>query len=137
MKELGCFENDIRGVLEEYNKSPEMTEERFQAMYKSARRGYLGAVCDSTWNCFAESPGADARFRLALMEPSISGLPAEFDVDYLCDNGISAGAVFAFAYYALTGKPISGAEMFRNMSMLNHLQNDMMNSVLDKLEKKG
>ena len=69
-----------------------------------------------------------------MMNPQMTGLPSEFSSDYLSSNGISAGAVFAFAYFALTNKKVD-TKLFRTMSMLNHYQVDLMNNTLQKYDK--
>ena len=133
--ELKIYEDAVVNFLKVYNKYPNMSEDEVNTLVVKARRDYLNTVCDKIWNSFAvSSPKIHTRFRLALMNPSMTGLPDEMNVDYFSRNGISAGAVFAFAYFALTDKRVDSTKMFHTMSTLNHYQDDLMNEVLKKYD---
>ena len=133
--ELEVYENAVINFLKIYNENPEMQENEINALVLKARQNYLNAVCDRIWSSFAvSSPNIHTRFRLALMNPSVTGLPDEMDVDYFSENGISAGATFAFAYFALTDKRVDSTKMLHTMSTLNHYQNDLMNEILKKYD---
>jgi len=133
--ELACYDDGVKKFTEAYKTNPEMPEKQLDEFARVARCNYLNAVCDSVWNSFAvSSPSVHAQFRLALTNPQITGLASKFDVDYLCKNGISAGVTFAFAYFALTGKSVATIKLSKTMSMLNHYQNDLMDSVLLKYD---
>lgn len=110
--------------------SMQSSDEDIDKMVAAIRREYLNSVFDAIWASFrASSPTIETKMRLAMMSPSITGLPEEFDIEYFDCNGISAGCTFAIAYYALTGKSISNKE-YKTCSMLNHYQNDLMQNVL-------
>jgi hypothetical protein len=132
VNELPKYEAAIKTLIEKSN-NPEIPQEKVSKSARYARCDYLNAVSDAIWNSFAvSSPSIHARYRLAMMSPRMTGLPEEFDLDYLCDNGISAGIVFALSYFAITNKTVSNTKMFKIMSMLNHYQTDLMNDILKK-----
>ena len=133
---LNTYEHEIQQILRRYQMRPKMSESELSHLTLQARRNYLNAVCDSIWSSFSVSnPNTHARFKLALMSPQMTGLPEEINVDYLNTNGISAGVVFALAFFALTNKQINSPKLFRTMSILSHYQNDLMESVLTKFDK--
>ncbi|HIX65300.1 MAG TPA: hypothetical protein H9736_03540 [Candidatus Anaerotruncus excrementipullorum] len=134
INELPQYDTAIKDFLNSAN-DPNISDETINKLYLDARRNYFDAVCCHILNSFSiSSPNIYARFKLAMMNPQMTGLPSEFSSDYLSSNGISAGAVFAFAYFALTNKKVD-TKLFRTMSMLNHYQVDLMNNTLQKYDK--
>ena len=113
-------------VIEE--TSPPSSEEIANtALYN--RKRYFNAVSDLVLEPLHDSPILKTRLTLAYYDPSITGLPDSFNLDYLAESGTSAGVLFALCYFCLTNKPIKESDM-KILSELNHYQNDLMESVL-------
>lgn len=129
--EIGIY----KSAVEKFAFDDTLTEDEINKKAMESRKEYLNAVFDAMWASFrASSPAIAERLKIALITPTICGLPEMFDVDYLDDNGVSAGCAFAMCYFAMTGKAIAVKDM-RVCSMLNHFQNDLMNKALDDFEK--
>ena len=107
----------------------------FDRAAHAERKEYYNAVFDAMWASIkASAPAIEARLRLAFMSPGITGLPPEVSIEYLDDNGISAGPTYAFCYYAITGKKVAAKDL-KIMSKLIHFQADLMNNALAELDE--
>lgn len=128
---LGTYRSEITTSLEKFS-SGSLSDDAFNQELTTARRNYFNSVYDAVWASFrVSSPTIEQRMRLAMFSPEMTGLPPEFDLDYFAKNGISAGCTYAIAYFAFSNKTISPRD-FRDCSMLNHYQVNLMNSVLNK-----
>lgn len=128
---LDVYREEVKAAGEQFSTaSAASTEEHFL----SARRSYLNSVFDAMWEALPKGCAADARIRIAMSNPGITGLPPNFSLDYLAEFGFSAGVTFAFFYYALWGTPVQSVRVSRIMSKLNHKQNDLMNMVLAEFD---
>ena len=133
--EIGTYKQGVQEFLDALKQNEDMVDEEKDKYIIAARKDYINAVCDSMFSSFRiSSPNIDERLRLAISSPQITGLPDEFSIEYMDDYGISAGAVFAFCYYAVTNKKVTTKKTIRTMSMLNHYQNELMNSVLAEFD---
>lgn len=108
-----------------------VSEEDIERNALLSRQTYLNAVCDLVWEPLHNSPALKARLNCALYSPSITGLPDSYALDHFCDYGISAGAVFAIAYFCLTDKPVMPQD-YEMLSSLNHYQNSLLSSIIAK-----
>ena len=134
---LPQYETSIDPIIAEMASGKEYDDDELKNRMWPLRIDYLDAVCDSISNGYkVSSPAIAARFQLALMSPAMTGLPSEFNIDYFCENGISAGLVFGLAYFALSNKKVDNPKFYRTMSMLNHFQTDLMNESLGKVAAK-
>ncbi len=131
INEIGIYKSEVMDLLNEYCNDTDVPTSKLMHV----KRNYFYAVFDAMWTTLrVSSPTVDARVRLALMAPTLTGLPAEFTVEYIGDNGISAGATFAICYYALSNQEINLFKEAKTLSMLNHFQNDLMNRALGEIE---
>ena len=128
---LYIYENSIALFLKvvEDTSPPSCDEVASEALYN--RKRYLNAVSDLVLEPLHDSPSLKARLTLAYYDPSITGLPDRFDLDYLSESGTSAGVLFALCYFCLTNKPIKESDM-KTLSELNHYQNNLMELVIKK-----
>lgn len=116
---LGDFENRIRGFLKSNGKIDE-------ELYMKIRNSYL----DDVTNCIAKSLNTTSReyclFMSILVNPSAAGYD-EIDTN----QSIMAGSAYALAYYAVFRKKAKPQICIQ----LNHMQNQIMESVLQKLDQ--
>lgn len=89
------------------------------------RKQYLDSTAHRAFNRISKNPKVAALIESLLKTPSKCG----YDID--TENGISAGTAYAIAYFALTHRVAPGGDCIT----LNHHQNNLMDSVLDKIEK--
>ena len=61
------------------------------------------------------------------------GFPEEL-LDHMREYGISAGLTFGFVYTAITNKSVDNPKITREISFLNHYQNQIVNEVLADLD---
>ncbi|MBQ2614411.1 MAG: hypothetical protein IJB80_03660 [Clostridia bacterium] len=114
-------------ILENMDKLNDCDEESANGLLTSIRREYLNEVADSVINTFrVSSPNISSRIQLVFMSPQVCGYDIKFD------NGIMAGSVFAICYYAIKNKIAPANICIR----LNHIQNDIMDEVLQEIESK-
>lgn len=133
-KQSVVYEKEIISVLPQLEKLT--SEEDIQEIMVPARSAYFNACFDMLSDTLETiSPVIFSKMRLCMLEPSISGVPENFSVEYLCKYGISAGVAFAFAFYAIKGKPINLLKDAKTLSFLNHYQNDIMNTILYKIDQ--
>lgn len=112
-------------ILENMDKLNDCDEESTKGLLTSIRREYLNEVADSVINTFrVSSPNISSRIQLVFMSPQVCGYDIKFE------NGIMAGSVFAICYYAIKNKVAPANLCVR----LNHIQNDIMNEVLQEIE---
>lgn len=76
--------------------------------------------------------GAGSKAGLAMQSPQVTGLPEEFDLDYLLDSGPKVGYYFAFYYYAVTGNQISLDDYGKYIRPLNKYQLDLLTDRLKR-----
>lgn len=113
-------------ILENIDKLNVCDEESAVALLMSIRHEYLNEVADSIINIFrVGSPNIASRIQLVFMSPQMCG----YDINF--ENGIVAGSVFAICYYAIKNKVAPANVCVR----LNHIQNDIMDEVLQEIEK--
>lgn len=117
-------------------KNNELADADIEKVALDVRKDYFNTVFDSVVTSFrASAPIVATRIQLALSSPCMTGLPEEFNVEYLDKTGISAGCTFALCYFALTNKQLTYRD-FSVCSALNHYQNRLMDKVLDELEQR-
>lgn len=134
VNKLPIYEDDIRTLVRKYGLDDDSCNAEVENEFLEARINYMNEVCDSITDSLSiSSPNFFTRFKIALMQPQITGLPTEFNTQYFCDNGISAGIVFALAYYSLTNKTVDDPKLIRTISMVSHYQHDLMTDVLHKI----
>lgn len=86
------------------------------------RKRYLNSVLNEVFELVgASSSNISSRLSLVLMSPEMSGYPSSN-----FENGVMAGAVYAFCYWAIKNKQADIADCFA----LNHLQDKIMNDAL-------
>lgn len=133
---LPTYEERIKGFIAKTETDSEMTDEEAEKIANECRHVYLSNTYEIIRVELAEKrPLLLQKIGFAMISPSIIGLPEEIDTDYLLKNGMSAGVVYAFLYYAMTNKCIKTAKDFRSISMLNHYQTQLMNDVLQKFNR--
>ncbi len=131
--ELGVYRDAVR---RDFDKLSEWSEEEIEQHAVLARKEYANAVFDAMQASFRVSnPTIDARMRLTLWNPGITGIPEEFNADYFVDNGFSAGITYAICYFAITNKKINPSKDFKIISRLDHYQSKLMNDVLCEFDK--
>ncbi|BCK85380.1 hypothetical protein MM59RIKEN_26990 [Pusillibacter faecalis] len=131
--EICVYKNCVKDGLAHYS---EWSEEEISRHALLARREYANAVFDAMLESFrVSSPIIDARIKLVIWNPRVTGVPDEIDTDYLADNGFSAGVTYAICYFAVTNKKINPSKDFKIISALNHYQTKLMNDALDELDK--
>ena len=131
--EICVYKNCVKDGLAHYS---EWSDEEISRHALLARREYVNAVFDAIMASFRiSSPIIDARIKLVICDPHVTGVPDEIDTDYLADNGFSAGITYAIFYFAVTNKKIKPSKDFKIISALNHYQAKLMNDVLNELDK--
>lgn len=100
-----------------------------KAIAMEARSEYLTKVFDDVVKALSIStPTIEQRVRLAIMSPSICGIP-----DRDIDDGVMAGTVYAICYWAIKNKQAKPGDCIA----LNHYQNDIMQSVLHEVDQES
>lgn len=89
------------------------------------RKQYLDSTAHRMFNRISKNSKVAALIKSLLKTPSKCG----YDFDF--ENGISAGAAYAIAYFVLTHRVASGGDCIA----LNRHQNNLMDSVLEKVDK--
>lgn len=113
-------------ILENMNKLNSSDEETAEDLLTSIRREYLNEVADSVINTFrVSSSNIASRIQFVFMSPQV----CRYDIKF--GNGIMAGNVFAICYYAIKNKVAPANVCVR----LNHIQNNIMDEVLQEIEK--
>ncbi|MBQ2614407.1 MAG: hypothetical protein IJB80_03640 [Clostridia bacterium] len=121
-----CKKTYKSAIIENIDKLNNCDEESADDLLTSIRREYLNEVADSVINTFRVSSTAiSSRIQLAFMSPQVCGYDIKFE------NGIMAGSVFAICYYAIKNKIAPANLCIR----LNHIQNDIIDEVLQEIEK--
>ncbi len=89
----------------------------------AASKEYYNAVFDNMWQEFgSKSTSIDGRIRAAMQAPIITGLPKEYDLDYIYERGFDGIATYAFTYYGITGKPIDMSKDNEKLDQLRDYQ---------------
>jgi hypothetical protein len=131
---LPSYEEEVREWILKVNAGL-VSEEELPLQYNQIRKSYFQETYEVIRSGFeVNSPSLLPRISFAMMHPSVAGIPDEMGVEYVLENGPSAGLVFAWMYFAMTGKPIDSPKAAFERSRLSHYQTDLMNSVLDKFE---
>lgn len=138
-----AIENACRNKIDVYKdcvreglvNGSELSEEEILQHATTARIEYVNAVFNVMLESFqVSSPTIHARMKLVMWDPRITGIPDEFNIDYLADNGFPAGVTYAICYFAVTNKKILPSKDFQIMSRLNHYQSELMNDALVELD---
>ena len=125
-KALVGFENDIEAFYLDYNDLE--NEEDIIVEYQKVLRRYLDAVSNDVISIIHDGPSSiSARLSVTLYVPSRCGYP---DIDFR--NGLRAGSLYALCFYAHKNKPANPKDCI----FLNHYQNNLIDSVLVKLDAK-
>ena len=123
---LNCKETYKAAIIKNMDVLNDCDEERASDLLMSIRREYLNEVADSVINTFrVSSPKISSRVQLVFMSPQVCGYDIKFE------NGIMAGSVFAICYYAIKNKVAPASWCVR----LNHIQNGIMDEVLQEIER--
>ena len=124
-----CIETYTSGIKDLLDKQDHLSDQEMEQCAMHIRREYLDAVTNSVLTFFQNSsPVIYSRLQMAMISPRICGM----DDDLVnLDIGLSAGALYALCYYAVTNKKAKTYDC----SKLSQLQNDLMNQALAKLSE--
>ncbi len=117
-----------------YNSVYSMSEEQREKEYCRIIGMHSNAVSATVGEKMGRNLMTKVGF--AIQSPQITGLPEEFDLDYLLNSGPKVGFYFAFYYYALTGKQITLDDYGKYIRPLNKHQLDMLTGYLKTLESR-
>lgn len=131
--EIGVYKSAIMKYAE---TDTESSADEIHQHGIQAKKEYTIAVLDAMMASFrVSSQGINARIRMILWDPRITGIPNEFNSKYFEDNGYSAGITYAICYFAVTNKKITPRKDYQIISMLNHYQSKLMDEAIDELEE--
>ena len=126
LKNIGKYKADVYKICKKY-KSFVSAEGETEEEMKNLRKAYLDSVLNEALETIGHSSSnIAARLQLVLLAPEMSGYPnTEFE------NGVMAGAVYAFCYWAIKNKMAKSSDCL----LLNHLQNKIMNDALNEISE--
>ena len=124
---ISDIDADLRAFARNANS---MTSEELEKEYTRI----IGMHSNAVSATLAQTLGSAAAFKagMAIQSPQITGLPEEFDLDYLLDSGPKVGFYFAFYYYALTGRQIDLNDYGLYIRPLNKYQLDLLTTYLGR-----
>ena len=125
-EKLPVFEKEMRDLL---LHAEGMGEEEAVLAYAAALHHYSNAISETIHQGLG--PNETFRFSMAVMRPSSTGLPDDYDSEF--GNSPFAGKFFAIYYYAITGKQIELSDYGKYIRPINKRQIDLVNGVLQKL----
>ena len=125
---LPVFRKEMRDLV---LRAENMSEEEAGQAYAAILQHYTSAITEEIHRGLP--PAAGFRVGAAMMRPSITGLPEEYDDEF--DNSLYAGKYFAIYYYAMTGKQIDFGDYGKYMRPINQRQVELMNGVLQELSE--
>ena len=120
---ISDIDTDLRAFA---HKANSMTSEALEKEYTRM----IGMHSNAVSAALAQTLGSTVAFKagMAIQSPHITGLPEEFDLDYLLDSGPKVGFYFAFYYYAVTGNQINLDDYGKYIRPLNKYQLDLLTS---------
>ncbi len=127
-EKLPIFEADMRELV---RRGEDMSEDAAAQAYAAAMQRYTDAVAETVLQGLPQS--IRLRASLALLQPTITGLPEEYGRDF--DFSPYAGKHFAICYYAVTGNRIQLSDYGRYMRPIDQHQAELVNGVLRKLSE--
>ena len=127
-EKLPILEDDLHDLVKQTEK---MSEQEAQREYTAALNRYNSAITETIHQALPYN----ARFRVgaAVMNPTITGLPREFDEEF--DSMPFVGKFFPVYYYASTGSRISASDYGKYVRPIDQYQAELVNGLLEKLSR--